>query len=265
MKQQIKWSKDKIDLIKKEYPLGDKKELCKTFECSYSQLKDIARRYKIKSLKDQKLYKLQWLMADDLEVFYWLGFILADGTFSQKRQLVISLNIKDFEHLNFLAKKLKYDLKIEEYKTVYGDGIKCILRCDDSYNVPLILKKLNLGTTAPKTYNPPTSLDFLKTNEQFFALFCGLVDGDGTIEWRNNKKSIVPRTLKINCHKSWKIFYDEIKSKFEKINFVSNTKIDCRGHSLFYMSKKEQILFLRYFAEENKIPIMKRKWYQEIS
>lgn len=48
---------------------------------------------------------------------YWLGFIYADGTVAQQRQLAIGLGLKDTEHLWFFNRFMKSDQSVRVTKT----------------------------------------------------------------------------------------------------------------------------------------------------
>lgn len=256
-KPQIIWTKEKIDLLKSEYPNGDKKQLCQTLGVTYEALKSAAKKNKVKSEKDKRLYKLKPLMEDTLNIWYWLGFIMADGNISNRGQLRISLHIDDIEHLKILSLIIDSKVLTKKVKTAYGTSNICITVCDDiKYGIEL---KNKLNITTSKTYNAP-KLNFLKTKEQALSFFIGFSDGDGMIGWRFD----IPYLLRINCHYNWLKNFKIFKSYLKK--FKINTPIvnvDKRGYSVFSISTSSDILKIRKWAIDNNIPLMKRKWFTE--
>lgn len=51
--------------------------------------------------RNKKLYKL---LENSPEAYYWLGFLFADGHFTQSNRLVLSVSIKDKVHLERFIK-----------------------------------------------------------------------------------------------------------------------------------------------------------------
>lgn len=251
------WTKEKIDLLKSEYPNGDKKQLCKTLGVTYEALKTAATKRGIKSKQDKRLYKLKPLTEDKLNIWYWLGFIMADGYISERGQLKITLHIDDIEHLKTFSLIIGSKVRTLKVKTSYGTSDVCITVCDDIKYGNKIKNKLNI--TTKKTYNAP-KLNFFKTKEQALAFFIGFSDGDGMIGWNYD----VPYMLRINCHYNWFNNFEVFKSYLKK--FKINTpvvRVDKRGNSVFSISTSSDILKIRKWAIDNNIPLMKRKWFTE--
>jgi len=257
IKPQIEWTEEKIELLKKEYPLGNKKELAKKLNIKDKTLKAAASRFKIKSLKDINHYKLEFLTKESSLSYYWLGFILADGYIGQNRgELKITLNNRDKNHLEKLGKILNIKVKT---KIVIINNIQtsiCILNCADIYNSKIIYNKLGLDLNLPKTYNPPIKLNI--NNDIFFLSFLlGIIDGDGTFSKRKNNVTFI----RIEVHKNWHDYLIQIKEKLNSIGFdgisVNFTK---RGYVYLRICRKQNFIALKNFALNNNLPILERKW-----
>lgn len=60
--------------------------------------------------RSKKLYKL---LENSPEAYYWLGFLFADGHFTQSNRLILSLSIKDKEQLEKFIKFIGIQLPIK--------------------------------------------------------------------------------------------------------------------------------------------------------
>lgn len=259
IKPQIKWTEEKIELLRQEYPLGDKKELARKLGIKYQTLKEAARRFEIKSEQDKHLYKLKFLTEfDNLIACYWLGFIIADGHISQRGQLVINLAIKDISHLEKLAKILDSPIKLISLNSGYSNnGSYCLMTCDDNINGKELLKKFNIQKGFPKTENP-VNLDFLKSDEQLLSFFLGFFDGDGCFS-KNPKGEA--NFAKIENHNSWVDNLEKFKELLSRFNINDcRIHINSRGYADFRIYKHNNLRCLKLFAIENKLPILERKW-----
>lgn len=248
----MRWTSDQIETLKTEYPLGDKKSLAEKLGVSYSTLKGAAKRYGVKSTKDQNLYKLEYLMGDSLDVFYWLGFILADGSISNRGNLRIRLSVVDKAHLEKLGSVLGIKVTEYTYNTNFKEGRGCSLTCLDSINGPKILERLRVQSN--KTKNPPTNLDFLTTDCQFISFLLGFIDGDGTVRKRYG--------IQVNCHAVMLPVFILFQERLAGLGIKSYSKLDSRGYSLFTICTSADVLFLKNFAKNYQIPILERKWDQ---
>lgn len=56
-----------------------------------------------------KKCNLEKLLLDVPETYYWIGFILADGHISKNNRLVVTLSVKDKNHLIKLQKYLEIE------------------------------------------------------------------------------------------------------------------------------------------------------------
>lgn len=256
IKPQIVWTKEKIELLKKEYPKGNNKELAKRLGVKYEALKSAAKRFKIKG-GPQNHYRLKPLIEDTLENYYWYGFIMADGFISDGGELKIGLNQKDRKHLEKIANKLNVKIIDKEFKTTYSWTKVSNITCKDAkYGIQL---KQKMNIMGQKTYNPP-SLDFIKSNEQFLAFFAGFVDGDACVCFKDSDR---PYLLRLNCHGNWIKNFEYMAGKLIGFGYKVTTTIDKRGYSVLRMSTSGHILGLRDKFIEMELPIMERKWFYD--
>lgn len=196
------------------------------------------------------------LMNGSNEAFYWVGFILADGCVSEDRpknkkslsqvmRLSITLNIIDLEHLI-------------KYRNFINSGVVRIYNDKAAINTYDGTKELmtNFNINLRKTYNPSDFSYYENySREQLLSLFCGLLDGDGSVTYKHGKKSVF---LRVGAHNVWETFYRKLLAKLEiPFTFIPHSKFDY--FSLSIQNKP----FIAKLYEEIKtlnIPILGRKW-----
>lgn len=245
-KPQISWTNENINLLKQLYPNYGTKLISEQLNISTNAVKSMARRLNIKCLKDKNLYKLQPLLEDNNYNYYWLGFIMADGYISSEGELKIMLHLQDIDHLDILAKYLNINVLIKDNY--------CNISCKDVINGILLKNKLNISER--KTYNPP-KLDFLENKDFFLSFLAGFIDGDGMIGYRNDN----PYLMRIMIHGSWKNNLEYIKMRLNQyFNFSITVSTTKKGYSYLSMSSKKDILTLKKEFLKLNIPILKRKW-----
>ena len=242
-------------MLKKEYPLGDKKNLCEQLGIKYKTLKAAAQTFRVKSLQDKNLYKLQKLLDDNFLNYYWYGFIMADGHIGNGGYLRFGLSMIDYEHLKKLGDYLNVEIRIYKSKSYGKQREYCSFACKDVVNGNKLKEKLNIKEV--KTYNPP-NLNWLDEDWKFLSFFCGLIDGDGMIQQTNDR---LANMIRISCHASWLLnmewFSNELLKRF---NIKSKTGLTSRGCSYLTIYKFEQLKFLKLKFLELNLPFMKRKW-----
>lgn len=194
---------------------------------------------------------------------YWIGFLMADGTFTGTR-LTVSISEKDRIHLDKLANYLQTTIALYSHQGNSKLRIKPYnlvrISISDSSRIPRLREKYDIKFN--KTYNPP-SIDCLKktfdTKEKFISFFLGFIDGDGCISL--NKRGYY--YIIIDNHLSW---YDVHKFMIDGLQSYGFYK----GKTKPVITKKRysriQItgIFnsLREFAKSLDLPLMERKWYQ---
>jgi len=198
--------------------------------------------------------KIQKLLDDSLETYYWIGFIMSDGHISHERNtLCIAIQKKDEQHLENFRQYVEANSRLTESRK---GTVK--ISISNSKIMPLIIEKFNIHNR--KTYNPPELSIYKKmSNDQFVAFFIGVIDGDGSIS--DSINGYCP-LLRISCHYSWlktfEYFSERLSEIFEHevnkpyINSVNQTR--WASQSILIIKK------LKEFVLENKLPVLDRKW-----
>lgn len=188
-------------------------------------------------MKAKRKGNAEYLLGTTLDVYYWLGFIMADGHISNGR-LAITLAYKDRAHLEKLAKNLNIEVKDSK------DMTKSTITIMDKKIFTVLCSLYNI--TNNKTIIPCdiTSLQ----NENLIAFSIGFIDGDGTIQQLHNRKDF---HISIKNYHTW---LDNLKHMFGK-SYINNA-----GYAVACLSNTEDCKNLKLFAIDNSLPILDRKW-----
>ena len=182
MKSQISWSEENKKILYNVYPTGGTEGVRNLIpNASIESIKSAARRFGIK-YDTQLNYKnkLKPLLAETNFNYYWIGFIMADGSWNLTGNTNLSIKISntDKDHLAILSNYLKVKLHTGHTQNFdkYTCNDNCYINVSDSINTFVIFDKFKLKPR--KTENPP-DLRCLNTKEKFLSFFIGFVDGDG--------------------------------------------------------------------------------------
>lgn len=187
---------------------------------------------------------LSILLKDTPESFYWIGFLLADGSFCDNR-LRIVVSIKDRDHIKKLGNYIQFKGKY------YQNDISFGLSCKDINIVPKICKKFDIKSN--KTYNPPnTLLNF--NHELLICLLAGFIDGDGNIQHQNKRRDFL---LRIKNHGSWHNILEELGSIITDKNCV---KINNEGFAQLSITNTSILQNLKKRILTYNLPLLSRKW-----
>ena len=189
-------------------------------------------------------YNLNILLNDSLISYYWIGFIIADGSF-YKHRFELSVSEKDILHLlkfkNYInGPDLKFRETTKSYRLAFSNKesiLKFMDFCKLSYY---------------KTYNP-CSINFIDNlnDDQKLALIIGIIDGDGTIQFNGSKNA---RVISIFAHKNWEHFYNKLLPNWSIKSIRNSNCIKC---SIY---KHEILLKFKEFINKYSIPVLERKW-----
>ncbi len=189
------------------------------------------------------------LLDGSIQSSYWLGFLLADGSFSCKgTRIKLALGDKDQgtvkDFVEYLGKK---------YTTPH-----CGAFMSKDY-VPKIAEILGYEEGKPKTYNPPTvNFEDVMDKEQLIAFYIGFIDGDGCIR-RQPKRATTSITIKL--HRSWCNFLQNLVDflyDFYEAGVPPNAKINNAGYASVCIGNFNVCKGLKVFS--NKLNVMRRKW-----
>lgn len=199
-----------------------------------------------------KLYpnKIEKLLEDTPEAYYWIGYLLADGHFYTQRLKftqngVDKISVENFKKYIEATCDVKYDNKIDQASF-------SIMSIDV---VPKIMKKFDIKSD--KTYNPPSREIFENMDIDLLAyLFIGFVDGDGHIANLHNRPDY---NLRIKVHSSW---YGVLNVFIERLFGLSGyVKINKQGYADVAIGDS-QILkkFKKKYFENISFEPLHRKW-----
>lgn len=188
-------------------------------------------------------------LTRDLQFYYWLGFILADGHISNGR-LIVQLHDKDLGHLE----KLSYYFDIPK-PTKVKDKHRHHSRI--SYMNKHLFDNLciEFGISNQKTVSPPdTNLYDKLTHEELLSVFAGFIDGDGCIGTLTKRPDF---HLRIKCHGNWYLFLSYLN---ERLCLGGSCKINKQGYVLFTITNTATLKELKRSVLKLHIPILQRKW-----
>lgn len=190
--------------------------------------------------------KMGNLLQDSHLSFYWMGFLLGDGSFNHKKKdLVLSLCRKDRHHLQVFANFVERDVPL------------CgVVSCKNEKHFQELVEKYHI--VPRKTYNPPSLLPAI-SRTGIVSFFIGLIDADGSFVKQSGRNDC---TLKIKMHGSWLNYLRTL------LNEVSNElgvgvidpKLNAEGYAEFISSKRMFLRALKKHADEYGLPTMTRKW-----
>lgn len=188
-------------------------------------------------------------LTRDLQFYYWLGFILADGHISNGR-LMVQLQDRDVLHLQKLSTYLDIP-KPTKVKDKYRHHSR-ISYMNKSLFDP-ICEEFDISNQ--KTSNPPNTSSYNKlNNDELLSLFAGFVDGDGSIGNLSKRKDF---HLRIKCHSSWETFVNYINIR---LNLKGNCKINNQGYVVFSITNTTVLKSLKHNILKLNILILNRKW-----
>lgn len=248
MKIQVKWTENDHKFLKETYPTQGSFPTMKRMGVSRGAVKSKAALLDIKCIKPKNLNKLQPLLEESPGIYYWLGFIMADGYLDSEGELRVTVAIKDIEHLRKLGRLLNAKVNIDKRSTY------CTMGCKDAHYGVVLRDKL--GIDKPKTYNPPVLL-YLQNRDRSLAFIAGFIDGDGHVGYKGDR----PYLLRVSCHSSWMgnlIIFQSLIANL--LGIKSRVGLTSRGYSYWSLSNGHNINLLKQEFLNLNLPIMERKW-----
>ena len=203
---------------------------------------------------DIKHRKLKKLLNEELQSYYILGFLIADGYFSKTKRLKFELQKRDKEIVEQIIEYLEID-KAVIYETKNSFGF-CIQDVD---TITKLQEKY--GITNNKSIIP-CNLNNIP-DDKFLALLIGYVDGNGCIQKRTDNDNFY---ISIHCHASWFNNLNMFSERAYKMagligyshaNYVRDQdKTYCTVH----LGNKKVLDLLLRFIENNQLFVLNRKW-----
>lgn len=189
-----------------------------------------------------KLCDMSRLLDDEsLVKYYWLGFLLADGSFASRGRLKVTLSSKDRGHLQ----KLQEFLQIKNIHDTFGKYPDSTIAGMDVILLKELCRRYSIHSN--KTENPPIITSI--TNDKLKALSIGFIDGDGSICKYSKRKDAF---IRVKLHKTW----------LDTLNYIypNKAKINKEGYAEACISGFIEVKKLKEFGIKNQLPILERKW-----
>lgn len=254
-KPQKMWTAKEIKLLKKMWDMDSKNDILKAFpDRSYLSLKGKAQHLKIHKNKSILSHnKLSILLEERNEIYYWLGFLMADGHFSKLNDVKLTVAKKDLNHLKKFANLINANIsncRETRYNNYISKSYSLAVR--DVNTVSSLKVKYSINSN--KTKNP-CDISKFNTYEKFLSWFAGFFDGDGCV-LKNSNGSI--SGLRIQIYHTWiynlEFICEQIKS-YLKVD--SRAYIDSQGYARWVCFRNAKIIM--HAIQILNIPIMERK------
>lgn len=189
-------------------------------------------------------FSLDKLCDLSLQSMYWVGVIIADGSF-RKYRFELSFKESDLDYLqsfasyiNFTIDKIKYRKASKSYRLSFSNR----------NSIPTFMTMFHINYN--KTYNPCDFKYFADFNkDQITSILIGLIDGDGHISKDGTYISIA-------AHKSWESFYIQLLD-YLNLDFSIHKRKNC---ICIQTGKIINRKILNSFINKNKLFVLSRKW-----
>lgn len=199
------------------------------------------------TLRENSLDKL--ISEKSLETFYWIGFILADGSFYNNR-FEFGLKEDDVDVLKAFAAYIEFKGDIKHRDSTKSNRIQF----NNKSSIEKFMKEY--GFDYNKTYNPCSFESFKNySKEQITSLLIGIINGDGNIQ---ENGSTYANAITITAHKLWKSFYEDLLNFLEIPLHIS--KREDNNSITIRICKREYCIALKHFIVNNNLFYFSRKW-----
>lgn len=203
-------------------------------------------------------HKLEQLLQENLQTYYILGFIMADGHISENGRLCIVISNKEEALLQDICAYLGHGLHIT-HETGKNGRIYSCLRVMDVRTLDIIREKYAISPI--KTY-VPCNIENLN-GDKFIAFLIGYIDGDGSLAHRSDTHTPVYR---IKVHKSWEHNLNLMSQRlYEYAGIPKCPKaIDVHQGTKVYTEvswgNQTVINYLHRFIIQHQLFVLDRKW-----
>lgn len=242
-----------IDVIDKYNKVKNISNVAYLLNLSHKVVNSILKKNNIETPNPQQTkYNWEFIQDQNNLFFYWLGWALSDGSISERKRgginFVLHIHQQDKHVLEFFNSQINPKINISEYKKSNS--------CRITYSVPrrLFLKLKEWGLIPNKTYLfKLTRLLKSISNDGFFQLLVGIIEGDGCIYTYKNQI-----TLSISGNKNLLEWISLRLSKCglqKKKVYKKKSEFD---HELRY--RKRDTLKVIQLLMGTKYHLLSRKW-----
>lgn len=255
----MKWSTTHIEFLKDNHDRFNYSALSNLMGRSSDAIRHKAKELGLKSrFNGNKSNDLTFLNDASIESFYWMGFLIADGTFDAKMHgMRLRVSQVDRPHIQQLADRIKTTLK-EGHRSGYtGDSSLVGLNAYDTTILPKLANRFDIRRN--KTENPPNFKLYNFSDDEILAILIGFIDGDGCVY-------VSPRghvRISILIHPTWREnlrFINTFIHSYFKLASKTEPQITRSGYAYLCLSRKIIIDGLSVFIKNNNLPVLKRKW-----
>lgn len=201
----------------------------------------------------------QYLDLDNLELYYWAGFLAADGYITKDKKVILTISTKDLDHLKKYAKFLnKNNILIYNRKTKHSPY--CRLNFNNLNFANLLETKFNIVNKKSLTYKAPVIDDFIKR----LCFLIGYIDGDGCVSYEKEKYLFISIRGTLSMLDFCEKVFNEIvpENGYRKNKSKYTTK---QIHNTFKVKGYRANLFIDKIQKLNlPIPMMNRKILNKI-
>jgi hypothetical protein len=188
------------------------------------------------------------LMRQTPVAYYWLGFLLADGSISATGQVHFRLAKKDGIHIHKFAKFIHYtgSFGAIDYPGVAFQSAKA---------TPYFH---SLGIVQNKTTHARSELPDVRDDLKL-AMLAGFVDGDGCIRCQTHRTDVV---LDIKCHGNWLAFLIACQQFIGQRYAISlpMPKLNKQGYSRWIITNNQVLRRWYRDLRRLRLPLLRRKW-----
>lgn len=169
------WTDTEIELLKTSYRSKENTELIDALNRDFRAIYTKSRELGLDWHRPTRKNKIHRLLEETPEKYYWLGFLLADGHFEDKKHPRITCNLanKDRAHLEKLADFLGTHVKSEPTRPLVALSVR------GADVIREIILKYDIA--ANKTTCPPNIQSYGLTDVFALCVIIGFMDGDGCI------------------------------------------------------------------------------------
>lgn len=200
------------------------------------------------------------LLDQSTTSWYWLGVLLADGSFPDGR-LVFSQSDKDANQVLKLAAYIGLDAsRIASYDTTTNFGSSCGKRISfRRVDAVADIKNLLLIKDSSKTASPPDMQQYKLMHDQWLSLIVGLIDGDGSVRLsaRTNPKG----TIQLRLHSSWNLNLQLLTNLlYRAVGCSYGPEVVAGQHASVSWNRSAVIDLLNNHVVAHNLPVSSRKW-----
>ena len=250
----ILWTEEEDRYLSANYFDSNPEELCEQLSHrSWDAIKLHAAKLGIhRAPKSQFINNTRILLEDSLQSAYWLGVLFADGHFSTRGRIALTLKCEDKQHVRKFADYVGGTVRNE--RTKRGDCYSSKVMCVNTARA--LRSRFNISSN--KTSNP-ISFNYFMDSDLFTAMIIGFIDGDGCIGKQSKRKDCL---IRIKLHKSWLgnlILMTEWLAS--KVGFsLAKPHINKQGYAEAAWAHRSILRYLKTFGIENHLPVLQRKW-----